>query len=169
MNIKALVIKTEGNLVWLAAEPESCCICPSDGAQGHSCGACEKRALPPFTARNSRGLDLKPGMKVLSAFPQGRALAQGAASFGIPLAAALLGYFLAPQSPLAAKPVAALAGLAAAALAVCGVSSFIRKKFPRAYGEMEVTEILDEPSAICFPGGLGNKGGGSSQSPLHSG
>ncbi len=158
MNRKAFVLKTEGALVWLAPEPESCSICPDAGANSSSCAGCEVHAPPPFAARNSRGLDLKPGMKVLASFPQGRALLQAAFSFGIPLAVAIAAYLAAPSSPAYAKPLAALAALALAALAACVLSALMRKKFPRAYGEMEVAEILEEPAYCRFKGAAGSKG-----------
>ena len=151
VNTKAIVLKTEGSLVWLAAEPESCSICSADGIKSSSCDGCELHTLPPFTAKNTRGLDIRSGMKVLAAFPQGRALAQGAASFGIPIAAAIIGYLAAPANPLAAKPATALAALLAAALAVCALSSIIKKRFPQIYGEMEIIEILERPAARLFP------------------
>ena len=166
MNTKAFVIKTEGELAWLAPEPESCSICSADGVRHEACDACEIHSPQPFTARNTRGLALKPGMKVLAAAPQGRALAQGAASLGIPLLAALAGFLVAPAS---AKPLAALAALVVAALAVCGLSALIKRKSPRLYGEMEVAEILEEPAARFFPGAAGAKAGEISQTPLHSG
>ena len=169
MNTKAIVLKTEGNLVWLSVVPESCSICSADGVKHSSCEGCEHHELPPFTAQNTRDLDLKPGMKVLAAFPQGRALAQGAASFGIPIAAAIIGYIAAPAAPLAAKPAIALGALVAAALAVCALSSIIKKKFPLIYGEMEVIEILEKPATLRFPGTASGRGGELSQSPLHSG
>ena len=169
MNTKAIVLKTEGNVVWLAVVPESCSICSADGVKHSSCDACEHHELPPFTARNTRGLDLKPGTKVLAAFPQGRALAQGAASFGIPIAAAVAGYLAAPASPLAAKPAIALAALVVAAFAVSWISSIIKKKFPRAYGEMEVIEILARPATRYFPQAASGKSGELSQTPSHSG
>ena len=169
MNTRAFVLKTEGSLVWLAAEPESCSICSADGVKRSSCDACELHTLPPFTAKNTRGLDLKPGMKVAAAFPQGRALAQGAASFGIPIAAALIGYIAAPAAPLAAKPAITLAALLAAAIAVCALSSVIKKRFPQIYGEMEIIEILERPTVRFFPRAASGKSGELSQSPWHSG
>ena len=169
MNTKAIVLKAEGDIVWLAVVPESCSICSADGVKHSSCDACEQHELPPFTARNTRGLGLRPGMKVSAAFPQGRALAQGAASFGVPIAAAVIGYMAAPATPLAAKPAIALAALALAALAVCGISSIIKKKFPQVYGEMEITEILEKPAARYFPNAASGKVGGLTQSPSRSG
>ena len=169
MNTKAIVLKTEGDVVWLAMEPESCSICSADGVKHSSCDACEHHELPPFTAKNTRALDLSPGMKVRAEFPQGRALAQGVASFGIPIAAAIIGYLAAPATPIAAKPAIALAALLAAAFAVSALSSIIKKRFPRAYGEMEVIEILERPATRYFPNVASGSAEELSHSPLHSG
>ncbi len=166
MKTKAIVLKIEDDRVWLAVEPESCSICSVDNPErAAACSGCENHALPPFEARNSRGLSLKPGMKVSAAFPRGRAPIQAAVSFGIPAVAALAAYLSAP----AAKPVAALAALVAAALVVCGLSTFMRKKFPNLYGEMEIAEILEEPAARHFPVEPSFNGGEISQTPWHSG
>ena len=153
MKTRGFVVKTEGSKVWLAVEAESCSICPSIGQEGAACPSCGCREVfASLEAKNSLSLPLKPGMKVAASFTQGRAIFQAAVSFGIPLAMALAAYLAAPAMPEFAKPVSALAALIGAALLVCAISSLVKKKFPHAYGELEVTEILEEPRALRFPG-----------------
>ncbi len=152
MKTRAFVLRTEGSKVWLSVEAESCSICDCNTQDQGGCSGCGcKGVFDNITAKNSRNLPLKPGMKVAASFTAGRALLQAAAAFGLPLILALVAYLAAPALPVFAKPVSALVALIATALFVCAGSSFMQKKFPRAYGELEITEILEESNALCFP------------------